>query len=438
MRRALLVVAGALFLPALASGADWNEILRKGLDAADEINKRAQSQRPAAPAPQPKTPARQADDPPPAPAAPVPAAATPAELLPLRRTPLIVGEFGVNLIVEVDGTVLSWGDPQGEGSYLGDGTTGTRTEPAPLPGVSDIVDASVALGHSLLLRRDGTVLTWGRNQGCELTVKDERRRLTPFPVNGVSGAVSIAASQLFSAAVLRDGSVMVWGSNAGGLLANGKRESECAYTPVPVEGLTGVKKIAVSTSVLVLKDDGTVWGWGPNRNGELCDGTTERRHRPVQMKGIANAVDIAIDNDSAVVLADGTVWRCGANTNGEMAKKPEPDTVKYTTPVQIPGINSAVAVRTNNTALVRLRDGTLLGWGSGIFGALGNGRIEGTFPKPAAPIGLGPVLEHYWASNSAYAIKADGTMMAWAFFVGERGKQWQLTPVARYKLKLAD
>lgn len=161
----------------------------------------------------------------------------------------------------------------------------------------------------------------------------------------------------------------------------------------------------------MLKHDGTVWGWGPNRNGELCDGTTEPRYRPVRMNGIANAVDVDIEeNASATVLADGTVWRCGMNAYSEMAKKNEPESVKYTTPQQIPGITTAVAVRTGGAAMVRLKDGTLLGWGSGIFGGLGNGRVEGIFPKPAPPIGLGPVLEHFWASNSAYAIKADGMM----------------------------
>ena len=310
-------------------------------------------------------------------------AAALGELLPLRRIPLIAGEMGVNLLVEVDGTVKSWGAPQGDGTYLGDGTEGSRKEPEPIPGMHDIVDAAVAPGHALVLTRGGTVLTWGRNRSCELTVTDDHKRLTPFPVKGVRNAVQVAAGPMFSAAVLRDG---------------------------------------------------TVWGWGPNRNGELCDGSTEKRNRPVQMKNIANAVDIDLGTNSTIVLADGSVWSCGLNTHAELARKPEPESVKHSTPVRIEGISNAVAARSN---MVRLKDGTLRGWGSGIFGALGNGKIDGTFPKPSAPIGLGPVIEHYWASNSAYAIKADGTVMAWAFYVGGP-KEWQLTPVAWRTVKLAD
>jgi alpha-tubulin suppressor-like RCC1 family protein len=363
-----------------------------------------------------------------------------ADPLPLRRVPLIAGEMGVNVLVEVDGTVKSWGSPQGDGTYLGDGTDGSRKEPGPLPGVSGIVDAAVAPGHALLLQRDGTVLTWGRNQGCELTVTDDRKRLTPFAVPGVHDAVQVAASPMFSAAVLRDGTVMVWGSNESGFLANGKSgwKEPCAIMPVAVAGLTGVKKISIGNSVLVLKNDGTVWGWGPNKNGELCDGTKEARNRPVQMKGIANAVDIAIDHDSAVVLADGTVWRCGSNVHGEMGKKPDrSEDTKYTTPVKIAGINSAVEVRTAGATMVRLKDGTLLGWGSGIFGGLGDGKIDKVTPNPHPPIGLGPVLAHFYASNSGYAIRADGTVMAWAIHDDDTDK-WLTKPFALFKVKLGN
>jgi alpha-tubulin suppressor-like RCC1 family protein len=224
---------------------------------------------------------------------------------------------------------------------------------------------------------------------------------------------------------------MVWGSPGGGFLADGRKDGACAYLPVLVEGLSGVKKLVINNSILVLKDDGTVWGWGPNRHGELCDGTTEPRYRPVQMKGIANAVDIAISTTSAVVLADGTVWRCGMNAHADMAKKEEPESVKYTTPQQIPGITTAVAVYTRGPTFVRLKDGMLLGWGSGIFGSLGNGHIEGTFPRPTPPIGLGPVLDLFLTNSTSFALKADGTMWTW---YGDRREMLTPSPWLRMKM----
>lgn len=60
-----------------------------------------------------------------------------------------------------------------------------------------------------------------------------------------------------------------------------------------------------------------------------------------------------------------------------------------------------------------------------------------TVCKPHAPIGLGPVLAHFYASNEDYAIRADGTVMGWGFYTGG-GKEWVPIPVPVFKTKLAD
>jgi alpha-tubulin suppressor-like RCC1 family protein len=202
-----------------------------------------------------------------------------------KRLPIITGAMGINVIVEVDGTVKSWGAPAADAGFFGDGTTDgmPRMVPVPIPGVHDIVDASFGYDPALLLSADGTVLGWGRNNGCSLALPDEHRRYTPVVVPGVRSAKQVAAGLHVSAAVLADGTVRAWGTNEGGLLANGKGgySENCAKTPVPVEGLTGVKRLVLGdNNVIVLKEDGTVWGWGSNHGGELCDGTTEKRYRP--------------------------------------------------------------------------------------------------------------------------------------------------------------
>jgi hypothetical protein len=120
-----------------------------------------------------------------------------------------------------------------------------------------------------------------------------------------------------------------------------------------------------------------------------------------------------------------------------MASKAEAESVSHTTPVQIAGINSAVEVRVAGGTMVRLRDGTLLGWGSGMFGSLGDGFVDKTIAKPHPPIGLGPVLAFYYASNSGYAIRADGTVMAWGIYDDEKNR-WITKPVPLFKVKLAD
>lgn len=346
------------------------------------------------------------------------------------RLPIFAGRMHVYVLVEVDGTVKTWGSPHdAEGPYLGDGTDGyvdERKEPTPLPGVHDIVDAAVGTQHVLLLARDGMVYAWGRNNACEVGTGDGNSRKSPVPVAGLGNVRQIAAAEGISGAVLNDGTVSMWGSGQNGLLANGAIgwRTECAKHPVKVDGLSGVKKIALDgVNVIALREDGTVWGWGKN-GGALGDGSSEPRAHPVQMQGITNAVDIALNGDAAIVLADGTVRMTGAPPR--------------TTPFKMADVANAVSVRrTTQTTIVRLSDGTLLGWGNGYFGVLGDGHGDREVSKPHPPTGLGPVLAHYLMDSENFAIRADGTVMAWGIYGGDKGG-WIKKPIQYMKVRLSE
>jgi hypothetical protein len=123
---------------------------------------------------------------------------------------------------------------------------------------------------------------------------------------------------------------------------------------------------------------------------------------------------------------------CGRNYDGAMSSLPKG---VYATPQKIPGVTNAVAAEAAGTVIVRLRDNTLVGWGYGVHGSLGDGYVDRVWPQPHAPIGVGQVLAHYYANNSGFAIKADGTVLAWGYYVGG-DKEWALKPFAFYKVKL--
>mgnify|MGYP000076628396 CR=1 FL=1 len=45
---------------------------------------------------------------------------------------------------------------------------------------------------------------------------------------------------------------------------------------------------------LYLADDGTVWAWGSNGNGQLGDSTTTNRGTPVQVSGLTSGVTAVV------------------------------------------------------------------------------------------------------------------------------------------------
>jgi hypothetical protein len=144
-------------------------------------------------------------------------------------------------------------------------------------------------------------LAWGSNQYGQLGDGDDtggntNRRTTPVQVLDVGGSgflsnvVSVAA-WMGSFAVKDDGTVWAWGYNYYGNLGNGTT-SYPTPSPVPTqvlgEGGVGVLSngVAISASqpiTLALKDDGTVWAWGYNSDGQLGDGTMTSRFTPVQV-----------------------------------------------------------------------------------------------------------------------------------------------------------
>lgn len=359
-----------------------------------------------------------------------------AEPLPLRKLPLIVGNGLVHVLVEIDGSVKTWGRPgaMAGGPGYGDGTKAMgspdRLQPAALAGLPPIVDAAIGFGQVLLLTREGTVLAWGNNDGCEVGDGPHTNTIrSPVAVRGLRGIKQVAAGNLFSGAVAADGSVWMWGS---GDLGNGERSRNCVGQPTKVEGLAGVKQLSLSDYALALKEDGSVWGWGPNKAGNLCDGTLESRLRPVQAVGVSNAAYVdtggAAGGQTFIVLADGALLTCGAATS---------ITPKSAVPVRVPGLPPVRTARSDRgTYFVHLVDGRMLGWGNGYHGALGDGHGDREDSKPHEPTKLGPVLAHYSSMTLNYAIRADGMVMGWGQDNPKGPTTFILSPRAQFMVTL--
>ena len=224
----------------------------------------------------------------------------------------VAGGSGHTVLVKPDGTVWTWG--QNYLGHLGDGTQTARPSPIQVTTLANITAVAAGSNHTLALGINGTVWAWGFNSSGQLGDNSTTMRLAPVVVGGLPNVIAIAAGTSHSVALAADGSVWTWGSNAGGQLGNGNLSVTASTVPLRLTGWTATAIAAGHAHTLAVRTDGTLWAWGANANGQLGDNSTSPRSAPVQVTGIAGAIGAAGGTaHSAVVLSDGRVFTAGYN-----------------------------------------------------------------------------------------------------------------------------
>ncbi len=272
------------------------------------------------------------------------------------------------------------------------------------------ITGMVAAGenHSMALKSDGTVWTWGENGAGELGDGTTVSKNAPLRVTSLNNVIAIAAQPFCSFAVKSDGTVWAWGSGA---LGNGTITQ--SSTPIQVSGLSGIIAIAAGGShILVLKNDGTVWGWGYNVFGQVGDGTVTQRNTPVQVSGLSGIISIAVGGSHSLAIKNnGTIWSWGCNSYGQLG---DGTTTNKNIPTQITGFNGIVAIAGGINHTMALKgDGTVWTWGANSVGQLGDGTtIQRNIPVQVS--GLSGIVS-LTGENSTIAVKSDGTVWTWGW-----------------------
>jgi alpha-tubulin suppressor-like RCC1 family protein len=355
------------------------------------------------------------------------------------------------------------------------------------------------LGHSLALRRDGTVFGWGENYNGQLSVSsskvrygDTRRALGGFRgaraiaagegttyavmwdrtvkavgsnldyalgtddyrydlagsgrvnrVRGVTKATAVAAGSTHALALRKDGTVVQWGANYVRL--DGTSADKLAKA-VRVRGVKNVKAIAASDyASFALRKDGTVWAWGSNGGGELGTGdiaSPSRSGHAIRVGHLSHIVAISAGGKHALALqSNGDVWSWG---------QVEPGTVSQinatATPTKVAGISHAVALSAGvEFSAVALADHRVISWGTQYHGQLGDGVDKGTefYVGQRAAIGVdsaGALMLQGGASHQL-VMRRDGRVLAWGFNNHSqlglgKGLRGQDQPVARLVPKI--
>ncbi|MFY9513486.1 MAG: hypothetical protein WAQ05_21180 [Rubrivivax sp.] len=301
-----------------------------------------------------------------------------------------------------------------------------------------------------------TAITVGGDNGAvySVTVTDANGSVpsasATLTVTGIPAAAgsTVSAGWSHSATLRSDGSVVSWGnvdsgSSLSGLMGVGN-DPVVAGTPTVAENangtvFTGAKAIAAGLrTTMVLKTDGTVWGWGYAGWGNLGYGTpvVGEQKSPVQAKladgsALGSVVQLAAGgyDTSMAVTADGSVWGWGQNRYGHLgigssSESPQPTPVAMLSPSGVGRFTGAVQVAPGiATTAVLKSDGTVytVGWAT-VTGNLGDGStVNRTLPgrvETAAGVALENVVSIAAGGHHFVAVTAAGTAYGW----GDNGR----------------
>ncbi|XP_071595328.1 RCC1 and BTB domain-containing protein 2 isoform X4 [Heliangelus exortis] len=173
-----------------------------------------------------------------------------------------------------EGEVYTWG--HNAYSQLGNGTTNHGFIPCQVSTNlvnKKVIEVACGSHHSMVLTSDGEVYTWGYNNSGQVGSGSTAnqpipRRVTSCLQNKI--VVNIACGQMCSMAVVENGEVYVWGYNGNGQLGLGSSGNQ--PTPCRIAALQGIRVQRVACGyahTLVLTDEGQIYAWGANSYGQL-------------------------------------------------------------------------------------------------------------------------------------------------------------------------
>lgn len=247
--------------------------------------------------------------------------------------------------LKADGSLWMWGNngPSDDGS-LGNNTVVSRSSPTSVVGAHSFIQVAMQFGtgangaSAIALKSNGSAWTWGFNATGTIGDNTVTNRSSPVSVIGAHSFTQIASTLTTVHGLKADGTVWSWGGEAGSAFALGDNQIAAARSsPVSVVGahaFTSIFGNHVSSSILALKADGSVWGWG-NSGIQIGVNDQNARSSPSSAAGNHSFLTLLVGQTHSIgIKADGSVWAWGVNGgvfgDGTTANRSSPTSVTLT------------------------------------------------------------------------------------------------------------
>lgn len=324
-------------------------------------------------------------------------------------SPNVITNGSHTISLRVDGKVFTWGD--NTYGQLGNGTVKTSDEPVEVTFPEGTIITQIAAGenHNVALDSNGNVWTWGRNNNYQIG-NTRANQYTPYKVSNLPKVIKISAGNNNTMVITENNELYAWGLNAYGDLGLGTYTNK--VLPKKVKGIHDIIDISGGKShYIALNRAGEVFVTGSNLYGQLGIGDNEigkiNEFQKVEIKDKIGTID-AGDISNIATTVDGYVYTWGGNTYSTLGTG---DKENKNVPTKLKDVKNIRQASTGKTHTI-LRDG--------------NNNVYVTGTNSNGQLGLGTTenkttFEQNTLINNVIRVSAGDTYTA---FLKEDGSVW--------------
>ena len=214
-----------------------------------------------------------------------------AEACGANRIAAVSAGGGHACLVRTDGSLWCWG--RNDRGQLGDGTRTPRALPVRVTAIDDVIAVAAGDSHTCAATAVGAVFCWGSDDTGQLGDRGDTERGLPQQVAGVMVAIPTALDDPATLDPRCGKRLLVRGRCERRRAVLGRRQrrparrrrrrrgGRGAALPTPVAGVANIEAISASWQhVCALTTGGQLSCWGANDQGQIGDGTTTSPRAP--------------------------------------------------------------------------------------------------------------------------------------------------------------
>ena len=290
-----------------------------------------------------------------------------------------------------NGSVLCWGG--GTSGQLGNGQVpGSQLTPVAATGITNAVQVDAGNSHTCAVLKTGAIMCWGDSASGKLgNGASSGIYSSPVQVTGITKGVAVCTSMSSTCALLSDRTVACWGNALNGVLGNNDITNTIYATPVAVLNLQDAVQIAgADAHYCAMRATGGVVCWGTAGNGRLGNGVTSGSYgTPVTVTGLTNAIYIdSAGSHTCAVRSDRSVacWGSGGDYRLGYSLTLVTD---MSTPATVLSVQNIATVFLGNLhSCVVTTSGALSCWGNNGNGQVGIGNYNTPINTPRTVLNI--------------------------------------------------